>query len=77
MLVLSRKESERVKLGDSIVLTIVRVSGDRVRLGIEAPENMVILREELDKSKINNTNSDVIAVKPETENDQQDLNKAA
>ena len=48
MLVLSRKESQKIKLGDSIVLTIVRVSGDRVRLGIEAPEDIVILREELD-----------------------------
>jgi carbon storage regulator len=48
MLVLSRKERERIRLGDSIVLTIVRVSGDRVRLGIEAPADMLILREELD-----------------------------
>ena len=48
MLVLSRKETERLRLGDDIVLTIVRVSGDRVRLGIEAPQNIVILREELD-----------------------------
>jgi carbon storage regulator len=47
MLVLSRKESEKVMLGDSIVLTIVRVSGDRVRLGIEAPSDMLILRKEL------------------------------
>jgi carbon storage regulator len=51
MLVLSRKESERVKLGDSIILTIVRVTGDRVRLGIEAPDNMIILREELSQPK--------------------------
>jgi carbon storage regulator len=48
MLVLSRKESQRVRLGESIVLTIVRVSGDRVRLGIEAPNDIVILRDELD-----------------------------
>jgi carbon storage regulator len=48
MLVLSRKERERIRLGDSIVLTVVRVSGDRVRLGIEAPEDMIVLREELD-----------------------------
>lgn len=48
MLVLSRKESEKIKLGDSIVLTIVRVNGDRVRLGIEAPGDMLILRHELD-----------------------------
>ena len=47
MLVLSRKETERIRLGDSIVLTIVRVSGDKVRLGIEAPPDVVVLREEL------------------------------
>ena len=48
MLVLSRKERERIRLGDSIVVTVVRLSGDRVRLGIEAPEDMIVLREELD-----------------------------
>ena len=51
MLVLSRKESEKIMLGDSIVLTIVRVSGDRVRLGIEAPSDMLILRKELEDSE--------------------------
>ncbi len=49
MLVLSRKQSERIKLGDSIVVTVVRVSGDRVRIGIEAPPEVVVLREELDR----------------------------
>lgn len=48
MLVLSRKESQRIKLGDSIVVTIVRVSGDKVRIGIEAPPDLLVLREELD-----------------------------
>lgn len=48
MLVLSRKESERIRLGDSIVVTVVRVSGDKVRLGIEAPADMLVLREELE-----------------------------
>ena len=47
MLILSRRERERIRLGDSIVLTIVRVSGDRVRLGIEAPDDVVVLRDEL------------------------------
>ena len=48
MLVLSRKESEKIILGDEIVLTIVRVSGDRVRLGIQAPKDMLIRRHELE-----------------------------
>ncbi len=48
MLVLSRKQSQRIKLGDSIVVTVVRVSGDKVRLGIEAPSDLLILRDELE-----------------------------
>jgi len=47
MLVLSRKESEKIRLGDSIVVTVVRVSGDKVRLGIEAPPDVIVLRDEL------------------------------
>jgi carbon storage regulator len=48
MLVLSRKEGERIKLGDSIVITVVGVSGDKVRLGIKAPADVLVLREELE-----------------------------
>ena len=48
MLVLSRRESERVRLGDQIVVTVIRVAGDRVRLGIDAPSDVRILREELE-----------------------------
>jgi len=48
MLVLSRRENERIKLGNSIVVTVVRVSRDKVRLGIEAPSDMLVLREELE-----------------------------
>ena len=51
MLVLSRRESERIKLGDSIVVTVVRVTGDRVRLGIEAPADILVLRGELAAEK--------------------------
>ena len=47
MLVLSRREHERIRLGDSIVVTVVRVAGDKVRLGIEAPAEVVVLRDEL------------------------------
>ena len=47
MLVLSRKESERIRLGNNIVVTVVRVSGDRVRIGIEAPPEVIVLRDEL------------------------------
>lgn len=48
MLVLSRKENERIRLGDEIVVTIVRVVGDKVRLGIQAPPHILVLRDELE-----------------------------
>lgn len=48
MLVLSRKERQRICLGDNIVVTIVRVSGDNVRIGIEAPKEVRIVREEIE-----------------------------
>ena len=47
MLVLSRKSGERVLIGDMIVVTIVEVSGGRVRVGIVAPPQVLVLREEL------------------------------
>ena len=47
MLVLSRKEAERIRLGDSIVITVIRIGGDKVRLGIEAPSDVLVLRDEL------------------------------
>lgn len=47
MLVLSRKEAERIRLGEEIVITVVRIGGDKVRLGIEAPKDMLVLRDEL------------------------------
>ncbi|TWU25517.1 carbon storage regulator [Bythopirellula polymerisocia] len=48
MLVLSRKEAERIRLGDDIVITVVRIGGDKVRIGIEAPKDVLVLRDELE-----------------------------
>src|SRR5690349_3696279 len=48
MLVLSRKQTQRIRLGDSIVITVVKVAGDKVRLGIDAPRDMLVLRDELE-----------------------------
>ena len=47
MLVLSRKVGERILLGDKIRITVVRVSGGGVRLGIEAPSDISVVREEV------------------------------
>ncbi len=63
MLVLSRREKERIRLGDSIVVTVVRLSGDRVRLGIEAPSDVLVLRDELDPL-VDGRNAAAPAVEP-------------
>lgn len=62
MLVLSRKESQRIRLGDSIVLTIVKIAGDKVRVGIEAPDNVLVLRDELQPFDADHAKSTAAAV---------------
>ncbi len=47
MLVLSRKTNERIRIGDDVVITVVRVSPNSVRIGIEAPREMSIVRSEI------------------------------
>ena len=47
MLVLSRKPGEKILVGDNVVITIVRIGPNTVRIGIEAPRDMKIVREEL------------------------------
>ncbi len=47
MLVLSRKEGERIVIGDNITLVISKVSGNRVTIGIEAPRDVKVVRGEL------------------------------
>lgn len=47
MLVLTRKSGERILIGDSIAITLVRIGPNTVRIGIDAPRDMNIRREEL------------------------------
>ena len=47
MLILSRKLSERIFVGDNITITVVEIDKYKIRLGITAPENIPIFREEL------------------------------
>jgi len=47
MLVLSRTRGERVYIGSDITITVLQIRGNRVRLGIDAPPDVVIAREEL------------------------------
>ena len=47
MLVLSRKRDERIVINDNIVITVVDIRGDKVRLGIEAPSDVPVHRQEV------------------------------
>ena len=47
MLVLSRQRDESIMIGDKVVVTIVDIRGDKVRLGIEAPEEIPVHRQEV------------------------------
>lgn len=47
MLVLTRKQNEKIKIGENITVTVLRMKGKGVRLGIQAPDNMNVLRGEL------------------------------
>lgn len=46
MLVLTRKVDQRIRVGDDVEITVVRIDGDTVRIGIDAPRKMPILRDD-------------------------------
>ena len=47
MLVLSRKIGERILIGDKIAITVVKIGHGGVRIGVEAPTELAVVREEL------------------------------
>lgn len=47
MLVLSRQKDESIMIGDDVEITIIDVRGDKVRLGINAPRNIMVHRKEI------------------------------
>ena len=47
MLILTRKKNETIQIGDEVAITVIRVSGNKVRLGVSAPQQTRIMRVEL------------------------------
>ncbi len=65
MLVLTRRVDESIAIGDSIVITVLAIEGERVKIGINAPRDVIILRQEVfqavqDQVKI----QEILAEKP-------------
>ena len=47
MLILSRKLDEKIKIGNDITITIIDIKGDQVKIGVEAPKNVKVFRQEV------------------------------
>jgi carbon storage regulator len=69
MLILSRKKNERLMIGDNIQISIVDIRGDQVKLGIEAPRDVKVFRqevfEEIQKQNLEATKSSLGADLPD------------
>jgi carbon storage regulator len=52
MLVVSRRAGERIQIGDEIEVTVVRVGAGVVRIGVEAPADMLVMRQEIRPGRI-------------------------
>lgn len=55
MLVLSRRPGERINIGDGIVIKLISIQGNRIRIGVEAPAEISVRRNELDELKKDDT----------------------
>ncbi len=64
MLVLSRKAGQRILIGDQIAVTVVRIAPGVVRLGVDAPRDMPVVREEIAREETTETVEATVASKP-------------
>ena len=56
MLILTRKPGETIKIGDGVEVTVIQVNGNQVRIGVKAPREVRVDREEIAERRINNPN---------------------
>ena len=62
MLVLSRKLGEKIVIGDNIVVTVVKIDRNQIRLGIEAPHEVPVYREEIAPNRVSKPVADEAAL---------------
>jgi len=57
MLVLSRHKDEKIRVGHDIVITVIDIRGDKVRIGVDAPQDVPVHRQEVYAAIARNTNA--------------------
>jgi len=72
MLVLTRKPNQQLRIGEDIVITVVKVRGNTIRLGIEAPKDVRVIRAEIEAreqsvSEASATKMTILSIAPDTE----------
>ena len=67
MLILSRKIDEKIKIGDNITITLIDVHGDQVKIGVEAPKNVKVFRQEVFDAIQSENNAAAVQNKPANE----------
>jgi len=66
MLVLTRKHQEQIRIGDNVTLTILKVKGNTVKVGIEAPREVRVVRGELPPKDVSAVSSTIASSEPRT-----------
>jgi carbon storage regulator len=61
MLVLTRKPDESIKIGEDVTITIVDISGGKVKIGVAAPKNIRVLRTEVYETEKHNSEAAVLS----------------
>jgi carbon storage regulator len=51
MLIIGQRQTESISIGKDIILTVVKISGEKVRIGVQAPAHMKVLRAELESEE--------------------------
>lgn len=75
MLVLSRRHQEEIVIGDDIVITVVKISDDKVRIGVEAPREVPVNRREIHdriRQRLELADPDDSVYRPETLEEEQE-----
>jgi carbon storage regulator len=62
MLVLSRKLGEKIVIGDNIIVTVVKIDRNQIRIGIEAPHDVPVYREEIAPARVKAVTNEAVAL---------------